>query len=321
MQNVHLSPPKKPHRRRRSTPALRLSPDTSPTLPAYHQSLHTHGEGEDPIPSDKPPDYPDSADEADEETELDNDDPFGPQPPHIKPPFATPPLTASPRRKRFAQQQQATARPGRHKRNTSAVPVLKSRTESSDVDTYLDSLLERSTRALEMSNALLESSISTQNSMSSFLTSSDYYSTHAESALEARAIGLSSKLLRNWDVQESWAQELNRIKQDVDSLFDDDNHSRSRTHSRESTASVSQSVPSTSPLTASPRLQPSVEYLHQQSSQLRYAPQNRATLVSPPPRALTLQLFHTNRLYFSLIFPIVFESQTVFTTVGATTYQ
>ncbi|TFK22360.1 hypothetical protein FA15DRAFT_671660 [Coprinopsis marcescibilis] len=316
--HTNRSPRKKGHRKRNS--ALRLSSDTSATtstLPEYTQGTrHWHA---DLIPEDSPPDYPghrdsESAEEADEETELAGSDPDGDDQEEYNSegnkqgPFTyvsqyTPPRhplskrltpTGSPRHsKKFLHQQLAAASARDHKRRHSSVSVTsssatgqyqqahkkssslstpaspfkpptsaKSRLSQSqterDTDSYLDSLLERSVYALEMSNTLLQSSMSTQATMSALFSGSSTslgafksptshpqsrYNSHdspadstyeespsrgysgyhdVDSALEARAIGLSSKLMRNWDVQEGWAEELQRIKDGVDSLFNDD---------------------------------------------------------------------------------------------------
>ncbi|KAF6762075.1 hypothetical protein DFP72DRAFT_877923 [Ephemerocybe angulata] len=330
------SPPRKGRQKPRKT-TLRISPDTT-TLPEYHQALRSapawsqdrelarEQHREEQVFSDRPPDYPDSAEEADEETELDNDDPEPSRYPALHQPlflqkpqqhfysrhqhsYSNPPHTASPRRqKKFLQQQQQHAGPSTpsHKRRHSSTAVLRSRTESEDVDSYLDSLLERSVHALEMSNTLLESSISTRATMSALLTAPEYHAGHAESALEARAIGLSSNLLRNWDVQEGWTEQLDMIKQGVDSLFNDDEDGGSRALP---SGSISKSMPpSSSPLADISRA--SMEDLRYQvqpqSSQLRLAPQDRATLVSPPPRALTMHIDATS----SISSPTVLSFQT-----------
>ncbi|KAH6914810.1 hypothetical protein BKA70DRAFT_1257103 [Coprinopsis sp. MPI-PUGE-AT-0042] len=344
------SPATKGHRRR--TSALRLSSDTSATtstLPEYSRTavssptrfLRPTWEAEQ-IPEDSPPDYPgtqrgsDSAEEADEETELtgsDSDEDQGRRisqrgVPHYSDPASRTssphfrsrtPLTASPRRpKRFSQQQQqvlGTAEGLSHKRRHSSVSVQRlgspraashkqttslSATPSKlrspvaqperDTDDILDSLLERSVHALEMSNTLLQSSMSTQATMSALFSGSStslgafrsptapprsqgynsvepidglpaesYHGYHdVDSALEARAIGLSSKLMRNWDVQENWAQELEKIKNGVDSLFNDSGddeqgqrkrHRRRRSNSQQPhVRQASYSFPNTSPL-------------------------------------------------------------------------
>ncbi|KAG2013264.1 hypothetical protein CC2G_010194 [Coprinopsis cinerea AmutBmut pab1-1] len=362
------SPRKKARRRRPS--ALRLSSDTSgttSTLPEYSQApasgarLSNSTWEAEQIPEDSPPDYPgttrstDSAEEADEETELTGSDededqdgffrnqgpqgPFAFVPQHTKAPQSAttsprpnksprPQHSASPRRqKRFLHQQLQVSSPdlfgeysGSHKRRHSSVlgrptstshlshkqslslsstpksRFSKSQTRERDTDSYLDSLLERSVHALEISNTLLQSSMSTQATMSALFSGSttslgafrsnttpashyspavsnggtptrDYSGFHdVDSALEARAIGLSSKLMRNWDMQESWAEELEKIKNGVDSLFANEgevgqgsSHVRSR-RSRSARPDArpnnpvapvgSQSLPGSSPLSA-----------------------------------------------------------------------
>lgn len=266
------------HRKRVS--ALRLSSDTTSTLPEYISSTGWHRpEYTENIPSDTPPDYPDSAEEADEDTDTDaNTISYVP---HTTTAASTSPRahTASPRRpKRFQQT---------HKRRHST--QLYSQAQSND--SYLDSLLERSVHALEMSNTLLESSISTSTSLSAVLADDS----RADSTLETRALNLSSRIRGNWDVQASWSGDLNEITRRVEVLFGDEEDARfggGGAHSREGTG-VSCSLPNSTsppPHLHRPRRRPSLDLQQKSESavpRLHYSQQDRSRLIAPPPRALT----------------------------------
>ncbi|KXN86119.1 hypothetical protein AN958_10486 [Leucoagaricus sp. SymC.cos] len=310
------------HRRthRRRVSALHLSTDTTATLPEYQQALlagvhswHQHSQDtsvEDDVPSDKPPDYPDSAEEADEDTDSENHRntffvhplPAGtstlPRTPH------TAVTTISPRRKqRFYQ----------HKRKYS-VPTLTPN-DRSPVDPYLDALLERSVHALEMSNTLLQSSMTTQSSLSTVLACDS----PADTTLEARAVNLSAKIKGKRDSQPPWLDDLEEITKRVNSLFGESvNLTEDRAegngadvaqgvnirtkedwsrHMRSSNleAGLSSSLPAApSPLHRRPRSRPSLDLraaadASEPSGQarLRLSHRTREDLIAPPPRALT----------------------------------
>ncbi|KAF8165681.1 hypothetical protein B0H34DRAFT_690031 [Crassisporium funariophilum] len=278
--------PRRTHRKRIS--ALRLSSDTTSTLPEYlpagwqHQSTLQ----EENVPLDKPPDYPDSAEEADEDTDTDSNIVYLPQPPPL-----SRPQTASPRRsKRFLQT---------HKRRHSSQfsPQLESN------DPHLDALLARSVHALEMSNTLLQSSISTNSSLTAILA----LDSPADYTLEARARGLSSRMNDTWDIQATWADDLEEISRNVEGLFgqDIDSSRHSRRHSARSDhsmeGSVSCSLPSSSSLSMRRnRRRPSLDLREASdntiaagSPRLHYSQQSRSHLISPPPRALTQYIAST----------------------------
>ena len=259
------SSPRRTHRKRGS--ALRLSSDTLPEYPLpSHHIVH----------SDQPPDYPDSAEEADEDTDSDLNL------------VAVPYLVSqklSPRR--------AKRVPTSHKRRHSSQFSLQS------ADPHLDSLLERSVYALEMSNTLLQSSISTQTSLSSVLA----LDSPSDFTLEACAHSLSSRIRNNWDVQESWADDLQEISKNVEGLFrEDTSHSRRNTSARArhpEDGAISSSLPSPSLPTMRKNLRrPSLD-LRQAFADtasnnhatvlphLHYSPRSRSHLIAPPPRALT----------------------------------
>ncbi|KDR84087.1 hypothetical protein GALMADRAFT_205844 [Galerina marginata CBS 339.88] len=286
------SPNRRTHRKRAS--ALRLSSDTTTTLPEYIPATtaggwHNHhsrlGEDEE---DDKPPDYPDSAEEADEDTDTDSNVVYVQQLPPLPSPSLRP-QTASPRRsKRFLPT---------HKRRQST----QQGTEPSDP--YLDALLERSVHALEMSNTLLQSSISTQSSLSAILANDS----PADTTLEARAIGLSSRIKDTWDARTTWADDLEEISRNVEGLFIEGAGSPGSPVSRRYAArsapslegSVSSSLPSAGSLSSMRRnrRRPSLDMhptpiaaaIAEDSGlpRLHYSQQNRSNLISPPPRALT----------------------------------
>jgi hypothetical protein len=161
------------HRKRFSV--TRLSTDTTATLPAYPRTENS--------PDDRPPDYPESANEADADADhSSSDDTLLP--------------LASPRPRRLHP----------HRRRHHASPT----SASSRTDPYLDSLLARSVHALEMSNALLQSSISTHSSLSAVLAVDTPV---VESSLEARARNLSSRIGVNSGVHANWLDDLAAISE------------------------------------------------------------------------------------------------------------
>ena len=171
--------PRRTHRKRVS--ALRLSSDTS-ALPEY---LPTGLSRDHIVHLDQPPDYPDSAEEADEDTESDLNLVEVPQLVSSK---------LSPKRAKRS-----------HKRRHSSQHQLS--------DPYLDSLLERSIHALEMSNTLLQSSISTQTSLSAVLA----LDSPPDFTLEARVQNLSSQIGNN-----ELIDDLQEISKHVESLCKED---------------------------------------------------------------------------------------------------
>ena len=295
------STPRRPTHRKRIS-ALRLSSDTTSTLPEYiptsgwhshHQSQQSRrdssilAEEEEAIPSDKPPDYPDSAEEADEDTDSESNVVYLPQ-------FPSPanlsqrPHTASPRRaKRFLPT---------HKRRLS----YQRATASEPSDPYLDSLLERSVHALEMSNTLLQSSISTQTSLNTVLASDS----RGDSTLEAHAINLSSRIKNTWDSRAAWVDDLEEITRDVEGLFGGSEAGPSTRRHRplqesppssslllEGSSGISCSLPSSNSFSSNrSKRRPSLDLRQASDSttpRLNLTPHNRVHLVAPAPRALT----------------------------------
>lgn len=341
---LSMSFSKRPTHRKRIS-ALRLSSDTTSTLPEYnltpgwshHPSLHrlqpqTHWESrsrregvvedreeEVEIPSDKPPDYSDSAEEADEDTDESDNVVYQ----HLSSPALLPtrPHAVSPKRpKRFLQPTCS------HKRKLSSQTHLlhssspslhqKPRQSSerlpSSTDPFLDSLLERSVHALEMSNTLLQSSISTQTSLSVILAGGS--GSPQENMLQAHAVNLNTKIKDTWDARAIWADNLEEITKDVEGLFSanfsvpDDTESegkgrdginiRRQTHRRESsgTSGISCSLPTSTLLSSGPVKRsirrPSLDLQKASMDELKaprlyYAQRSRENLISPPPRPIT----------------------------------
>jgi hypothetical protein len=255
-----MSSPRRTHRKRGS--AFRLSSDTLPEYPILSRDYIVH--------SDQPPDYPDSAEEADEDTDSDLNL------------VALSPLVSQ----KFSPRRPKRISPSHKRRHSSQLSL--------STDPHLDSLLERSVYALEMSNTLLQSSISTQTSLSSVLA----LDSPPDLTLEARTHSLSSRTRDNWDVQASWVDDLQEISKNVEGLFRDTGHSRRRARDPED-GSISSSLPSSSLPTMRKNLRrPSLD-LRQASADiasnnhatvsphLHYCPRSRSHLIAPPPRALT----------------------------------
>ncbi|KAL7282627.1 hypothetical protein ACG7TL_004099 [Trametes sanguinea] len=192
---MYTSPPRRGlHRKRLS--ALRLSSDsTVTTLPVYTSPPRTRHPDLPEIPSEQPPAYSDSAEEADEDTDPSDADVFIPSPP--------PSLPVSPRASSSSRNSRTGYR--RHRRQQSIAAAS---------DPYLDSLLERSVHALEMSNALLQSSMSTQTSLSAVLADDAV----ADRSLEQRAQMLTSRIHSNRDLHDSWMDDLDKISRGVEGL-------------------------------------------------------------------------------------------------------
>lgn len=248
------------HRKRISN--LRLSSDsTLTTLPAY-----TSPPWQRPVvlvddPSDLPPEYPDSAEEADEDTDTEDEESQILYAAHASPT----PLTSPPRRVRRLQ----TSTRSKPRRSASSDP-------------YLDSLLARSVHALEMSNALLQSSMSTQATLNNVLSRD----TQDETSLEAHARNLSARITKD----SNWLADLDQISQGVERLFEDEEQSSRRRVSEDST--TSQSLPATSSLSSiaermsgSNRRRPSLDL---RNASLNLSAHDRNDLVAPPPRAMTM---------------------------------
>lgn len=241
-------PPRRSHRKRFSI--SRLSSETVQTLPEYSspppwaipvKPLLLEGEE-----SDRPPDYPSAVDEADADTE-DCDH------------------SGVPSRRRS---------PSHIRRRKRALPPRL------PMDPFLDTLLERSVHALELSNALLQSSMSTQASLSTLLSPAEV---EPDRTLEVRARNLSTRIRVNSGLHATWMDHLEDISEDVDKLFDESVPSNDE-------GAVSRSLPTSTPSRLRHRRKPSLLELNgasSSSSQLQYSLPARDKLVAPAPKALT----------------------------------
>jgi hypothetical protein len=239
------------HAHRKRPSALRLSTDhTLSPLPLYTTAV------QDPL--DRPPDYPDSAEEADVDPDSDSDDEGIVR-------YSTQPIP-SPRRRSTPRSPQK----------------LKQRTRAGSADPYLDSLLARSVHALEMSNALLQSSITTHSSVNAALGARDIHSP-TETSLETHARNLSSRITQNT----ACVDDLDSISRGVDSLlFDvDDGNASSSTAVRDDSTSRSLPVSSSFSQRRSHLRKPSLDL---RNASLSFTNHERTDLISPPPRAITI---------------------------------
>ncbi|KAG6861957.1 hypothetical protein C0995_009141 [Termitomyces sp. Mi166 len=198
-------------------------------------------------PDDRPPDYPDSAEEADEDTDSSDASSHL----YVPPPPSSFSLT-SPRRRRFT----SSARRQSGSKNSNS---------TSTTDPYLDSLLARSVHALEMSNTLLQSSMSTQTALSTIFADSP-----ADDVLENSARGLSMRIEQRDYAQPKWADDLEEIRRGVDGLFADLGEEQA----------VSCSLP-----TASSTMKQQAQRHRRRPSMLELGHKDRRPhLVAPPPR-------------------------------------
>ncbi|KII94610.1 hypothetical protein PLICRDRAFT_169348 [Plicaturopsis crispa FD-325 SS-3] len=254
--------PRRAHRKRIST--SRLSSDTVTTLPEYtsppwNTRQHVVELDED-TPSDRPPDYPetDSAEEGDADTDDEDEHTQTVYVPQrvASSPFPAASLPTSPRRtRRFPQT---------HRRQSASTPGPS-----------LDSLLARSVHALEMSNALLQTSLSPPP----IPDDTDEYATETSarglSRRTSNGSGLGIRRFAEYEprqTQENWMDHIDEISRDVDLLFG------------ESDAGVSRSLPTTSSMHAV-RRRPSRN--PDSTPALRLSNVDRSALIAPPPRALT----------------------------------
>ena len=248
---------RRPHRKRCSV--SKLSSETIQTLPEYSSPPGWSNSFGSPRPSegesDRPPDYPETADEADADTEDEQEETVVYVQHHLVHPASRGSSTHMRRRKR--------------------APAPAS-------DPFLDTLLERSVHALEMSNTLLRTTMSTQSSLSTLLSSEN----ESDHVLEVRARNLSTRIRVSSGVHETWMDHLEEISEGVDNLFGDEGRSRSASHLDE--GAVSRSLPTTTLPELRHRRKPSILDLDgSSSSHLRYSHPTRDVLVAPAPRALT----------------------------------
>ncbi|KAL0576161.1 hypothetical protein V5O48_005802 [Marasmius crinis-equi] len=293
------SPPIAPSNRRthrKRVSALRLSSDTTSTLPEYiatggwsqtttttTTTTTTSGTGRPGIeaavpaqyglhqgvdtPLDLPPDYPDSAEEADEDTDSESAVEGGhlnrhrqlrqQQSQEYVPQFTAygghhhhnhtggSSGTTSPRRVRRFPSHKSSRSVGTSSTGpkTPLPPSIHHSARSSPVpsptasDLFLDSLLERSVHALEMSNALLQSSMTTRSSISTLISAGGDSESGSPPKAAAKAIrhrgsrsnsaivsderydALESRIKTWKNVRETWADDLDEIKMGVERLF------------------------------------------------------------------------------------------------------
>ncbi|OJT07111.1 hypothetical protein TRAPUB_2045 [Trametes pubescens] len=274
---MYASSQRRGHHRKRLS-ALRLSSDsTVTTLPVYTSPpRHRHPDLPE-IPSEQPPAYPDSAEEADEDTDPSDSDVFIPSlPPSL--PASPRPTSRRPRLTRGHRRQQSLA---------------------SASDPYLDSLLARSVHALEMSNALLQSSMSTQSSLSAMLADDP----DVDRSIEQRTEALTSRMRNNRDMHESWMDDLDQISRGVEGLVrgeeeqEEDADNRAEANHARLEEPISQSLP-TGGLSermqrrqlrrASQDFRP--EASSSSSSNLQLSTHDRSAFVARAPRALTMYI-------------------------------
>ena len=296
---------------KRKYPSLKLSTDSIPPQPPLYSSpprstaAWNRFEQEPPF-ADKPPDYPESseeadADESDQELSIYKQRQASPQ-------IYVSPFQSSPRKtRRFPHQHHSPSpsltspRKRLYARNS---PLPRTATGS---DTYLDSLLARSVHALEISNTLLQSSFATKSSMNAVLSTDS----PVDDSLEESATGLSRRVMKSKDMQKNWTDDLEEIGRRVDSLFGEQTEAGGgpspgnkqqlriplKTPTPDATSPISQSLPSSSRLPSalaerrrghhSPPLTvvtPTTE------GQLNYLAHDRSHFVAPPPRALTVYI-------------------------------
>jgi hypothetical protein len=270
--NQPLSAVRRTHRKRQS--ALRLSSDTTATLPEYTSPIWQRPK--ELLPEDSPPDYPESAEEADADEDTDSDDNIV----VYVPPLSPLPLTSPRRTRRYHHPGGATRR----------------RLTGSTSD--LDSLLQRSVHALEMSNALLQSSMSTQSSLSALLASD----TVADRSLDRSTRSISTRIRGNGDLHENWMDDLDAITKGVNGLFGEDAAEAEPASQNSADSLVSRSLPISSMPSMSHqqhRRRTSLNLRHAASSDagphLHLSTEvDRTELIAPAPRALTMYVDSTD---------------------------
>ena len=262
------------HRKRLS--ALRLSSDSNVTTLPLYTSPPRHRVSDLPeIPSEQPPAYPDSAEEADEDTDASDSDA-----PAVYIPSPPPSLPVSPRRAARRSQGQVRS----HRRQQSVANAS---------DPYLDSLLERSVHALEISNALLQSSMSTQTSLSAVLADDS-----ADRHIEERAQKLTSRMRSERSMQASWMDDLDEITRSVEGLVRGDDSEGEAEGPQPRAAAISQSLPTSG---LSERMEASSSshirqrprefrrhHPSQSTSNLQLSVHDRSHFIAPAPRAITM---------------------------------
>lgn len=297
------------HPRKRKSPSLKLSTDSiPPQLPVYSAPPQTDPGWNrfDPF-VDKPPDYPESSEEADAD-ESDQEAPVIHRRRLPSPQIYVSPFQSSPRKTRRVPHQFHSPSPSLTSHRTRHHPRSSGlHHAASNSDSYLDSLLARSVHALEISNTLLRSSLATKSSMASVLSTDS----HMDESLEESATGLSKRVMKSKDLQKHWIDDLEEIGKRVDSLFGEQTETEGgpgpsnglglqipvKPPSWDAASPVSQSLPISSglPQTLAERRRgrnsPLLAVVTPTSEgRLGYSTHDRSHFVAPPPRALTVYI-------------------------------
>ena len=298
---------------KRKPVSLRLSTDSiPPQLPLYSSSPQTNAGSwsrfdQDPPFVDKPPDYPESSEEGDAD-ESDQEVSVHKQHRQTSPQIYVSPFYPSPRKSRRFHQQYHSPSPSltspRTRLYTRNSPLQRAATNS---DTYLDSLLARSVHALEISNTLLQSSLTTKSPMTAILSTDS----PGDDSLEESATGLSKRVMKSKDLQKNWIDDLEEIGKRVDSLFGEQTETEGDPGPRrvrgsgfsvepptpDDTSPISQSLPTASalPQTLAERRRghqppPLAVGTPTPDGHLNYSTHDRSHFVAPPPRALTVYI-------------------------------
>lgn len=267
---------------RRRYPSINLPSATTTSAPSAVLPEYT-AEVTSPAASDAPPTYTDV--DAEDEGDEEGDDKAHPLP-----------MTGSLNRRRSltttrtsasVPSRRSSSLQGKRRSSTSKASI----NESNNDDTYLDSLLARSVHALELSNALLQSTMSTKSSLTSVLHSEDVL----DRSLERQQRNISATLREGQQLQAAWMGEMRGVVEDVEDLFDDREHSYSvRDEYWPRAETMTGSLPSTpsSPLASLSPRRPSAraplpDHSRNTSSSSGGALRRGERPRSPPPRALT----------------------------------
>jgi hypothetical protein len=190
--------------RKRSASSSKVTTTSAPSavLPEYTPAAITS-----PSASDAPPTYTDV--DAGDEDEEEGDDQALPLP-------VTSPLSGW--RSLTSSTTTASSSRGPRRRAISLQGGRRRLTKGggSTDDGYLDGLLARSVHALELSNALLQSTMSTKNSLAAVL--------HSEDVLD-RSLARQQRTLREGEqMQAAWMGEMRGVVEGVEDLFDGREH-------------------------------------------------------------------------------------------------
>ena len=298
------------HPRRKFTPFSLSTDSAPPQLPVYSSPPRTGASWSRlELFADNPPDYPESSDEADADESDQEASVHNIKRRQVSPQIYVSPYQSSPRKNRRPPHHHHSPSPSlpshrpRNYARTSAFPQHA----ATNSDSYLDSLLARSVHALEISNSLLQTSLSTSSMTTALSTDSP-----AEQSLEESTTGLSERITKSKDSHKNWIDDLEEIGKRVDSLFgqqaetgdslrpqNNGRHSRNsvKPPSLDATSPVSQSLPISSglPQTLAERRRGNNSPLLTVATpisegQLNYTAHNRSHFVAPPPRALTVYI-------------------------------